>query len=223
MKNADFTSSKPPKRPPSAKEVPDRKTDGIVSSEISRGRKTEESRKVDLGGACLKYSDSASRNQGCRSLRCAVSKFQRASVVKKEQSRVHDFVFRGLLSEEAVDRAGRSTRVSFDGPGEAEIERILSITSLPDDLVQQAKTMSAVYVAVAAFENSVRELILGVLLEAIGEDWWTSAISQKVSDRAEKRKADEDKIKWHTNRRMHQLYYTTMADLVNVIRNNWEH
>ena len=46
MKNADFTSSKPPKRPPSAKEVPD----GIVSSEISRGRKTEESRKVDLGG-----------------------------------------------------------------------------------------------------------------------------------------------------------------------------
>ena len=50
MKNADFTSSKPPKRPPSAKEVPDGKTDGIVSSEISRGRKTEESRKVDLGG-----------------------------------------------------------------------------------------------------------------------------------------------------------------------------
>ena len=143
--------------------------------------------------------------------------------MKKEQSRVHDFVFRGLLSEEAVDRAGRSTRVSFDGPGEAEIERILSITSLPDDLVQQAKTMSAVYVAVAAFENSVRELILGVLLEAIGEDWWTSAISQKVSDRAEKRKADEDKIKWHTNRGMHPLYYTTMADLVNAIRNNWEH
>lgn len=83
--------------------------------------------------------------------------------------------------------------------------------------------MSTVYIAVAAFENSVRELILGVLLEAVGEDWWTSTISQKVSERAEKRKADEAKIRWHTNRGTHPLYYTTMADLVNVIRNNWEH
>lgn len=44
-----------------------------------------------------------------------------------------------------------------------------------------------------------------------------------MSDRAEKRKTDEDKIKWHTNRGMHPIYYTTMADLVNGIRNNWEH
>lgn len=140
-----------------------------------------------------------------------------------KHSKIHDFVFRGMLTEEALDRAGRSVRVSSEGPGEAEIEKTLSIASLPEDLVQQAKTMSTVYTAVAAFENSVRELISGVLLEAIGEDWWNKAVSQKVSDRAEKRKTDEDKIKWHTNRGVHPIYYTTMADSVNVIRNNWEH
>ena len=33
------------------------------------------------------------------------------------------------------------------------------------------KTMSAGYTTVAAFENSVRELISGLLLESIGDRW----------------------------------------------------
>jgi len=56
VKNADFTSNKPPKlTPPIGEEVPngktDRgKTDRIVPPEISRNEKSEQSRKVDLGG-----------------------------------------------------------------------------------------------------------------------------------------------------------------------------
>lgn len=138
--------------------------------------------------------------------------------------RVHDFVFRGLLAEQALERAGHKSNAGvFDGPDDEEVSDILSIDSLPDDLVSQAKSMSAVYTVVAAFENSVRELISGVLLEANGESWWDSSVSEKVRGRAEKRKEDEGKIRWHTNRGSHPIYYTTMGDLVNIIRVNWEH
>jgi len=141
--------------------------------------------------------------------------------VNDVRKQMHDFVFCGLLTEEALDRAGRrKARDTFNGPEEKEVEGILSIGALPEDLVSQAKSMSAVYTAVAAFENSVRELISGVLIEAIGSAWWDSAVSQKVRDRAAKRKEGEDKIRWHTNRGSHPLYYTTMADLVNIMRNN---
>jgi len=134
---------------------------------------------------------------------------------------VYDFVFKGLLTEEALDRAGRKNRNLLELADE-EIAGVLSVSSLPSDLVAEAKQMAVVYTVVAAFENMVRELISGVLLEAHGESWWENCVSQKIRDRAEKRSEDERKIKWHTQRGIDPINYTTMADLVNIIRNNWD-
>lgn len=134
---------------------------------------------------------------------------------------VYDFTFKGLLTEEALDRAGRKSKSSIELSDE-EIANTLSVSALPSDLVSEAKKMAAVYTVIAAFENGVRELISGVLLESKGEGWWAEAVSQKIRDRAEKRREDELKIKWHTQRGTDPINYTTMADLINIMRNNWE-
>ncbi|MFC1513195.1 Swt1 family HEPN domain-containing protein, partial [Thermodesulfobacteriota bacterium] len=60
------------------------------------------------------------------------------------------------------------------------------------------------------------------LLENKGEGWWTECVSQKIRDRATKRLDDEKKTRWHTQRGDDPINYTTMADLVNIMRNNWE-
>lgn len=135
--------------------------------------------------------------------------------------KLYDFVFKGLLTEEALDRAGRKNRCSLDLSDEA-IGETLSISSLPADLVAEARQMALVYTAVAAFENAVRELIGGVLLESKGETWWEECVSQRIRERAEKRREDELKIKWHTQRGSDPINYTTMADLINIMRNNWD-
>ena len=88
-----------------------------------------------------------------------------------ESHQVYDFVFKGLLTEESLDRAGRKNRNNLELSDE-DIAQTLSISSLPDDLVNDARQMAMVYTAVAAFENAVRELISGVLIEAKGESWW---------------------------------------------------
>lgn len=134
---------------------------------------------------------------------------------------LYSFVWRGLLSEEALDRTGRKARASLELSDE-EIVHTLSIHSLPPDLVAEARQMAMVYTAVAAFENAVRELIAGVLLESKGEEWWGACVSQKIRERAEKRRDDERRIRWHTQRGVDPINYTTMADLINIIRNNWE-
>lgn len=103
-----------------------------------------------------------------------------------------------------------------------EIASTLSIDSLPTDLVREAEQMAVVYTAVAALEKAVRELIAGVLLETKGEEWWQTSVAQKVRDRAEKRREDERRVKWHTQRGVDPINYTTMADLVNIIRINWD-
>ncbi|MBT6227133.1 MAG: hypothetical protein HOI47_10790 [Candidatus Scalindua sp.] len=141
--------------------------------------------------------------------------------MKTSEKQVYEFVFKGLLTEEALDRAGRKNRSSLE-LGNEEIAEALSVSALPADLTQEAAKMAIVYTAIAAFENMVRELISGVLIEDKGESWWVDAVSAKIRERAEKRREDEVKIKWHTQRGSDPINYTTMADLVNIIRNNWE-
>jgi hypothetical protein len=134
--------------------------------------------------------------------------------------RIYDFVFKGLLTEEALDRAGRRPK-NFNNLADTEIAQALSIDLLDDDLIANAKSMAVVYAATAAFENSVRGLIKNILLESVGEGWWQTSVSENIRKRAESRREEERKVKWHTQRGEDPIYYTTLGDLANIIRNNF--
>ena len=134
--------------------------------------------------------------------------------------RIYDFVFKGLLTEEALDRAGRISK-NYNNLGDTEIAKALSIDLLDDDLIANAKSMAVVYAATAAFENSVRGLIKNILLESVGEGWWQTSVSENIRKRAESRKEEEKKVKWHAQRGDDPIYYTTLGDLANIIRNNF--
>ena len=131
---------------------------------------------------------------------------------------VYDFVFRGLLTEEALDRAGRQP-VHVAGLSEPELAQMLSLELLDPAAVGQATRMAVVYTAIAAFEASARQLIKTVLLEVTGQEWWTT-VSERIRRKAEGRRADEQATKWHAQRGEDLLNYTDLADLGNIIQNN---
>jgi len=132
---------------------------------------------------------------------------------------VYEFVFKGLLTEESLDRAGRP-RPCVQGFFDADIAATLSIELLDDDLVAEAKQMAAVYTAVAAFENSARDLVKDALIAEFGENWWTQGASENVRKRAEERRDDEQKNRWHTPRGEDPLNYAEFGDLLSIIRKN---
>ena len=137
-------------------------------------------------------------------------------------SRLYDFVYRGQLAEEALDAAGRRNRrlAEFES---TETARVLSLDLLDDQHVDNARAMANVYVAIAAFENSVRALISSILLEQVGEKWWESCASEKIRTRAEQKKQEEQKIRWHVQRGADPINYTLMSDLVSILRQNWSY
>lgn len=132
---------------------------------------------------------------------------------------VYDFVFKGLLAEEALDRAGR-TPPNLSQMDDLELAKSLSIPSLDEENVANARKMALVYVAIAAFENSVRSLIRKVLLDTVGAEWWKTAVSEKIRSRAEQRMEEEQKVKWHTPRGDDPINFTSLPDLANIIRQN---
>jgi hypothetical protein len=132
---------------------------------------------------------------------------------------VYEFVFRGLLAEEALDRSGR--RKTHSGLLDADLAEVVSLNLLDEQFVAPARRMAVVYTAIATFENTVRDLVGGVLLEAHGETWWQSCVSEKVRKRAETRREDEQKHRFHKQRGEEPIYYSEFGDLINIIRANW--
>lgn len=139
---------------------------------------------------------------------------------KSNISEVYNFVFRGLLAEESLDDVGRQNQRTLELSND-EISKTLSLHLLDDEFVLSAKQMSIVYIACAAFENSVRKLISGVLSEKKGETWW-EGIAKGIKESAEKRIDEEKKIKWHAQRGFDPINYTMLGNLLTIMRHNWD-
>lgn len=138
-----------------------------------------------------------------------------------EIGRLYEFIYRANLAEQSLDQAGRrsTSMLRFD---EANIRGTLGIEVLDTEHVASAEKMSFVYITVAAFENSVRDLIKSVLLETSGEGWWEACVSDKLRTAANNRRQEEQKIRWHVQRGDDPIRFTMLPNLANIIAQNAE-
>ena len=129
---------------------------------------------------------------------------------------LYPFVYKGILTEESLDKAGRLTKQTLSSEETSTIIGKLSYELLDDLALEEAKRMSLVYTAIHAFENMVREYVKSTLIEAHKEDWWDkvpSKIQKKVSTRM-----DEDaKFRWHGTRGGSEMEYCDFGDLSSII------
>ncbi len=131
---------------------------------------------------------------------------------------IYDFVYRGQLTEEALDSAGR-TRTRLGLLDEEIVERV-SLNLLDENFVTPARLMATVYTAIAAFENIVRDLVRRVMLDEAGADWWEARVSSNARSKAAKRQEDEARHRFHTQRGDDPVSFIDFGDLLNIMRAN---
>lgn len=136
------------------------------------------------------------------------------------EDRLYSFIMRGELTKVALNNAGTVSKHSASDILSQEYVSSLSLDLLNDDLVNTAKQMATVYTAIAAFENTVRQFVVKVLIENKGEAWWQECVSEKIRTKAESRKTEEEKIKWHTPRGDSLINYTEFGDLASIMAQN---
>jgi len=134
---------------------------------------------------------------------------------------LYSFVYRGVLSEAALDGTGRRRRSHFGSATAAELQKSLSFDFLDPELLTAAQRMAVVYAAVHAFENSVRAMVTKAMGEKYGAAWW-----DKVPDRIQKmsksRMEEDAKFRWHGARGSSEINYCDFGDLSSIIVTNWE-
>ena len=95
-------------------------------------------------------------------------------------------------------------------------------SSLPERIRSGSTEMAKYYRYLFALENSLRDLILEVLDEAFGPDWFEAKANSDMKNKLSQRKENEEKNKWHVGRNAHPIFYMDFADLGLLITNNWE-
>lgn len=133
---------------------------------------------------------------------------------------LYSFVYRGVLTDEALDRTGRQRHGRF-GDEEARLaQHRLSYDFLDSDLLNEAQRMSVVYAAVHAFENSVRMLVTKVMNEAYKEAWWDK-VPERIRKLCKTRMEEDAKLRWHGARGSQNINYCDFGDLSSIIVTNW--
>ena len=138
------------------------------------------------------------------------------------QDTLYAFVMKGELTKIALANTGVVSRHSSSELLAQEYINSLSLDLLDDEHVNTAKQMSTVYTAIAAFENTVREFVVKILIENRGENWWEESVSDKIRSKAESRKREEETIRWHTPRGDSIINYVEFGDLASIMSQNNE-
>jgi hypothetical protein len=133
---------------------------------------------------------------------------------------LYSFVYRGVLTDEALDAVGRRRRSHFRAEEAKEIQASLSFDFLDPDLIAEAQHMAFVYTAIHAFENSVRALVTKAMAEEHGESWWEK-VPDKIRRRAKTRMEEDARNRWHGARGAQDINYCDFGDMATIIDTNW--
>jgi hypothetical protein len=139
-----------------------------------------------------------------------------------DQTNLLAFAFRGLLIDQAVDGVGRFRPELASASIDQDIAKRVSLELLPSDSIARARKMATVYIAITAFESSLRNLVTETLLEKNGEGWWDS-VTDGIKKKAESRREEENKVRWHSPRGEAIINYTEFGDLLSIVIGNWAH
>lgn len=108
--------------------------------------------------------------------------------------KLYSFIMRGELAKVSLQSTDVVSRHYSSEIIEQRYVKSLSLDLLDDDIVNRAKLMATVYTAIAAFENTVREFVVKILIENNGENWWEQCVSERIRKKAESRKMKKIKL-----------------------------
>ena len=132
---------------------------------------------------------------------------------------LYSFVCRGDLAKQSLNTA--LPRPPRFGNGDlASMKQALSYDMLDKERLAQAQRMAVVYVALHAFENAVRDLVMKAMAEAHSAAWWEK-VPEKIRKKVESRKDEEAKFRWHGSRGASDISYCDFGDLSSIIITNW--
>lgn len=153
-----------------------------------------------------------------------ISKFLAPDEVATVRDLIAQLRASGGRASRAESNGGTRTKPASRKPalvtvGGVNVTRIpgLSATHAAEAKQMAEKVFPMLYV----FENSLRDLITGVLEAKYGNSWWDTEVPPKVREKAAERMKSEKREPWHGRRGASPIHYVDLSDLWKIMNNRW--
>jgi hypothetical protein len=141
--------------------------------------------------------------------------------MNSQTDRVRLFALNNLAIEAAIRRVEqeRNLNLGHKLPTEEQIDETY-YPQFEEKIRQEAAEMSAHYRVFYCLENSIRSLVIQVLLEKHGEYWWDSKVPESVKTHVASTRKKEKEFGVSV-RSVEAIDYTTFGELSEIIKSNW--
>lgn len=136
------------------------------------------------------------------------------------ESKIKLFVLANSLAEESLDKIENSQ--SFDlGRKEKEPSKEQDYYKQFDfSFRKEAKEMAKHYEVFYCLEKSIRGLVMQLMLEKYGDNWWDEKVDEEIRKNADKNIHREEDSGF-TIRSEEKIDYTTFGELTQIVTKNW--
>ncbi len=130
------------------------------------------------------------------------------------------FLYRAVTTNDAIDKLVATGELREPPGQEAAAGGALEFFSGEER--RAARRMGRVYELLYCFENSVRELVETTLRDALGpEQWWQTGVPNTIRGKAESRRRDDERARWHGPRGESLLNFVDFTELGEIITERW--
>ncbi|TDK36739.1 hypothetical protein E2F50_07395 [Rhizobium deserti] len=135
--------------------------------------------------------------------------------------RIRLFALNNLAIEAAIQRVERDYEVDLGHlpPNEQKIDETY-YPQFEQKIRREAAEMSAHYRVFYCLENSIRSLVVDVLFEKHGEQWWHVRVPENVKSHVASTRKKEKEFGVSV-RSQEAIDYTTFGELSEIIKSNW--
>lgn len=131
------------------------------------------------------------------------------------------FTLANSITEHELDNVENSLEIDLGRKEKEEIKRKDFYLQFSADYRKEAKLMGQHYEVFYCLEKSIRSLIVELMHEKYGENWWLDKVKEDIRNNV-KKNIQREEDSGYTIRSEENIDFTTFGELNIIVTSNWE-
>ena len=131
------------------------------------------------------------------------------------------FTLANSITEHELDNVENSIEIDLGRKEKEEIKRKDFYLQFSADYRKEAKLMGQHYEVFYCLEKSIRSLIVELMHEKYGENWWLDKVKEDIRNNV-KKNIQREEDSGYTIRSEENIDFTTFGELNIIVTSNWE-
>ena len=137
------------------------------------------------------------------------------------EAKVKLFVLSNSLAENTLDKLEKRFDIDLGRKEKEQIKEQDYYKQFDSSFRKEAREMAKHYEIFYCLETSIRSLVLQLMKEKYGDNWWDGRVKEEIKKNADnniKREAESG----FTQRSEKKIDYTTFGELTEIVQSSWE-